>query len=83
VVSWADNRAGVPGLGKVHPRWKCAFCGNGRGELLVVVVKSTNARGLRCADNVACIRRSNERKQLRLFADRAGGQVGRRFEDPA
>lgn len=46
-------------LGELHQEGVCAFCGF-RSEyptLVRVVVQSTHAVGVRCADHMACIRR--------------------------
>lgn len=64
---WEENRAGVPGLGVYHSRTDCAFCGDWKGPLLVVVIRSTMARGLVCENTIACVRRQHEAKQMRLF----------------
>jgi alpha-D-ribose 1-methylphosphonate 5-phosphate C-P lyase len=66
-VAFEPNRGGVPGLGRYHPRDACAFCGAKYGKFEVVVIRDTQARGLRCEDIVACLRRAHRRKQLRLF----------------
>jgi hypothetical protein len=71
MVSWADNRGGVPPLGVYHPRDRCSYCGDRRGPHVVGVRLETGARALRCEDAAACMRRQNRRKQLRLFGDAA------------
>jgi hypothetical protein len=56
-VSWADKR--------LHPTSRCAFCGarekpSAGIRLIRCVVQVTQARALRCSDEVACLRRLQE-----------------------
>jgi hypothetical protein len=44
-------------LGELHAEHRCAFCGERNTAMKQTVVLSTHARGYRCLDSVACLRR--------------------------
>lgn len=53
----ARERWGALPLGELHPRDRCAFCGDKSAAKKMTIVLSTNAIGYRCLDSVACLRR--------------------------
>jgi hypothetical protein len=69
----------VPGRSPAHPAVPsgCFYCGNGNGprpeDLKGVLVRTRIAAldldGWVCQDTIACARRQNAAKQLRLFGD--------------
>jgi alpha-D-ribose 1-methylphosphonate 5-phosphate C-P lyase len=66
MVSMADD-LGVLELGRLHPADRCAYCGARWQRFDIRVLLETRARGLVCHDTVACMRRSQRAKQMRLF----------------
>jgi hypothetical protein len=57
-VTRADlQRHALLPLGELHPENCCALCGWKYQPLKQTVLVSTRARGMRCLDSVACVRR--------------------------